>query len=160
MADVNVRIRLNNAKIRALTQQGGDVYDWAEDVAAPVLLRAVKARTPIGSGHMHRNMGIRDVQGGGREVTIQIGTKGVPYANRVIRGTGGRAAQYGRDGKNYPIGASMVGRGVPFGNVNRRPGKRVSWARPAMFAKGFSGQAPNNFMREGLRAGFRQLGLY
>lgn len=160
MANANVRVRLNNAKIRAMTQQGGDVYDWAEDEAAPVLLRAIKARTPIGSGRMHRGMGIRDVQGGARETVIQIGTRGVPYATRVIRGTGGRAAQYGGDGKNYPIGASMVRRGVPFGNVNRRPGKRVSWAAPTMFARSFRGQEPNDFMREGLRAGFRQLGLY
>jgi hypothetical protein len=155
-----VRVRLNNAKIRSLTSPGGDVYDWAEDVAAPVLLKHIKRRTPIGSGNMHRKMFILDVQGGGRETVVDIGTKGVPYATRVVRGTGGRSAQYGRDGKNYPIGHSMVGRGIPFGNVNRRPGKRVSWAKPAMFAKGFSGQEPNNFMRDGLRAGFRELGLY
>jgi hypothetical protein len=159
MPNSSVRVRLNNAKISRMTQQGGDVYDWAEDVAAPVLLRAIKARTPIGSGHMHRNMGIRDVQGSRRETIIQIGTQGVPYATRVIRGTGGRSAQYG-GGKNHPIGASMVRRGIPFGNVNRRPGKRVSWATPTMFARSFRGQEPNDFMREGLRAGFRQLGLY
>jgi len=141
------------------------VYDWVEDDFAPVALREVKVRTPIRSGNLNRRMRILDVIGGPRETIVRVGATGVldnqgrPYVMKVIRGTGGHGARYGGDGKNYPIGAALVRDGVPFGNVNRRPGKRVSWAKPAMYAKSFRGQSANNFMQEGLRAAMRKTGL-
>lgn len=158
------RIRLNNAKIRGLTMTGGDVYDWVEDDFGPMALREVKVRTPIRSGNLHRAMRVLDVIPGARETTIRIGARGVvdnkgkPYIHKVIRGTGGHGVQYGGDGKNYPIGFALMADGVPFGMVNRRPGKSAPGA-PTMFAKNFRGQAPNNFMQEALRAAMRKVGL-
>jgi len=159
------RVRLNNAKIRGLTLSGGDVYDWVEDEFAPVALREIKIRTPIRSGNLNRKMRILDIIPGARETTVRVGAQGVvdnqgrPYIHKVIRGTGGHGVRFGGDGKNYPIGAALGRDGVPFGNVNRRPGKRVSWAKPTMFAKSFRGQAANNFMQEGMRAAMRKVGL-
>lgn len=157
------RIRLNNSKIRALTA-GGDVYDYVEDRVGPVVLAEIKARTPIRSGNMNRKMKVLDVIPGARETTLRVGARGVvdsrgrPYIHKVIRGTGGHGVQYGGDGKNYPIGFALMADGVPFGKVNRRPGKSAPGV-PTMFAKNFRGQAPNNFMQEGLRAALRKLGL-
>jgi hypothetical protein len=157
------RIRLNNAQIRALTM-GGDVYDYVEDTVGPAVLREIKARTPIRSGNMHRKMQILDVVPGPRETTVRVGARGIvdskgkPYIHKVIRGTGGHGVQFGGDGKNYPIGFALMGDGVPFGQVNRRPGKSAPGV-PTLFAKNFRGQAPNNFMQEGLRAAMRKLGL-
>jgi len=158
-----VRVRLNNAKIRGLTGSGGAVYDWVEDRFAPMALREIKNRTPIRSGNMNRKMKVLDVIGGARETTVRIGAQGVvdnqgkPYIHKVIRGTGGHGVQYGGDGKNYPIGFALMGDGVPFGQVNRRPGKSAPGV-PTMFAKNFRGQAPNDFMQEGLRAAMRKVG--
>lgn len=159
-----VRVTLNNSKIRALTM-GGDVYDYVEDKVGPAVLREIKVRTPIRSGSMHRKMRVLDVIPGPRETVVRVGARGVvdnrgrPYIHKVISGTGGHGAKYGGDGKNYPIGFALGKDGVPFGNVNRRPGKRVTWAKPAMAAKSFRGQAPNSFMQDGMRAALRKLGL-
>lgn len=159
-----VRVRLNNSKIRALTMRGGDVYDYVEDRVGPQVLREIKQRTPIGSGQLHRKMKVLDVDAGPRETTLRVGARGVVdnqgrgYVMKVIRGTGGRSARYGGDGKNYPIGASMAKRGVSFGSVNRRPGKRAPGV-PTMFAKSFRGQSANSFMQDGMRAALRKLGL-
>lgn len=160
-----VRVRLNNSKIRALTGPGGDVYDYVEDEVGPVMLREIKVRTPIRSGNMHKKMQVLDVIPGPRETVLRVGARGVvdsqgkPYIHRVIRGTGGHGMKYGGNGKNHPIGFALGRDGVPFGNVNRRPGKRVSWARPTMFARTFRGQAANDFMQQGMRAALRKLGL-
>lgn len=159
-----VRVTLNNSRIRALTM-GGAVYDYVEDTVGPTILREIKVRTPIRSGKTNRAMRILDVIPGPRETVVRVGVRGVvdsqgkPYIHKVIRGTGGHGAKFGGDGKNYPIGFALGQDGVPFGNVNRRPGKRVSWARPTMFAKSFRGQAPNSFMQDGMRAGMRKLNL-
>lgn len=159
-----VRVTLNNSRIRALTM-GGDVYDYVEDKVGPAVLREIKVRTPIRSGSMNRKMRVLDVIPGPRETVVRVGARGVvdnrgrPYIHKVIRGTGGHGAKYGGDGKNYPIGFSLGKDGVPFGNVNRRPGKRVTWAKPAMAAKSFRGQEPNSFMQDGMRAALRKLGL-
>jgi len=158
-----VRVRLNNSKIRALTM-GGDVYDYVEDRVGPAVLREIKNRTPIRSGNLNRKMQVLDVIPGPRETTVRVGARGVvdnkgkPYIHKVIRGTGGHGVQFGGDGKNYPIGFALMGDGVPFGQVNRRPGKSAPGV-PTLFAKNFRGQAPNDFMQEGLRAGLRKLGL-
>lgn len=161
-----VRVTLNNAQIRALTGlPTGAVYDWCEDEAAPVFLKEIKVRTPIRSGQMHRKMKVLDVIPGPRETVIRVGARGVldnkgkPYIHKVIRGTGGHGAKYGGKGKIHPIGFALGRDGVPFGNVNRRPGKRVSWAKPAMAARTFRGQEPNDFMQQGMRAAMRKLGL-
>lgn len=160
-----VRVTLNNSKIRRLTGPGGDVYEYVEDTVGPAILREIKVRTPIRSGNLHRKMKVLDVIPGARETVVRVGARNVldnrgrPYIHKVISGTGGHGAKYGGDGKDYPIGAALVRDGVPFGNVNRRPGKRVSWARPAMYAKTFRGQEANDFMQQGMRAGMRKLGL-
>lgn len=160
-----VRVTLNNAKIRALTGVRGDVYDYVEDQVGPTILREIKVRTPIRSGNLHKKMKVLDVIPGARETVVRVGARNVldnrgrPYIHKVIAGTGGHGVRYGGDGKNYPIGAALARDGVPFGNVNRRPGKRVSWARPAMYARTFRGQEPNSFMQDGMRAGMRRLNL-
>lgn len=158
-----VRVKLNNSKIRALTM-GGAVYDYVEDEVGPTMLREIKARTPIRSGNLNRKMQVLDVIPGPRETVVRVGARGVvdnrgrPYIHKVINGTGGHGVQYGGGGKNYPIGFALMGDGVPFGKVNRRPGKTAPGV-PTMFAKNFRGQEPNDFMQEGMRAGMRALGL-
>lgn len=158
-----VRVRLNTSKIRALTL-GGDVYDYVEEKVGPVVLKEIKARTPIRSGNLNRKMQVLDVIPGPRETVVRVGARGVvdnrgrPYIHKVIKGTGGHGVQYGGGGKNYPIGFALMGDGVQFGKVNRRPGKSAPGV-PTMFAKNFRGQEANDFMQEGLRAGLRALGL-
>lgn len=158
-----VRVRLNNSKIRALTM-GGDVYDYVEDRVGPTILREIKIRTPIRSGNLNRKMQVLDVIPGPRETVVRVGARGVvdnkgkPYIHKVIRGTGGHGVQFGGRGKNHPIGFALMGDGVAFGKVNRRPGKSAP-GPPTMFAKNFRGQGPNDFMQEGMRAGMRDLGL-
>lgn len=160
-----VRVRLNNAKIRGLTgRRGGAIYDYVADEVGPLAVKNIKARAPIRSGRLNRAIKILDVIAGARETTLRVGAKGVvneqgkPYVMKVVRGTGGRGVQYGGSGKNHPIGFALMGDGVQFGKVNRRPGKNAP-GPPTMFAKTFTGQEPNDFMQEGMRATLRDLGL-
>lgn len=160
-----VRVTLNNSKIRGLTGVRGEVTEYVYEEVGPTILREIKVRAPIRSGNLNRRLKVLEVIPGARETVVRVGARGVldnqgkPYIHKVIRGTGGHGAKYGGSGKNHPIGAALVADGVPFGNVNRRPGKRVSWAAPAMYARTFRGQDPNSFMQDGMRAGMRKLGL-
>lgn len=160
-----VRVRLNNSKIRGLTgRRGGAIYDYVADEVGPLAVKEIKQRTPIRSGRLHKAIKVLDVIPGPRETVLRVGAKGVvndqgqPYAMKVVRGTGGRGVQYGGKGKNHPIGFALMGDGVQFGKVNRRPGKSAP-GPPTMFAKNFTGQDPNDFMQEGLRAALDTLGL-
>lgn len=160
-----VRIALNNSKIRGLTgRRGGAIYDYVADEVGPLAVKEIKVRTPIRSGRLHRAIKVLDVIPGARETVLRVGAKGVvneqgqPYVMKVVRGTGGRGVQYGGKGKNHPIGFALMGDGVQFGKVNRRPGKSAP-GPPTMFAKNFTGQDPNDFMQEGLRAALDALGL-
>lgn len=160
-----VRVRLNNAKIRGLTgRRGGAIYDYVADEVGPLAVKNIKARTPIRSGRLHQAIKIIDVIPGPRETVLKVGAKGVvndqgqPYVMKVVRGTGGRGVRYGGSGKNHPIGFALMGDGVPFGKVNRRPGKSAP-GPPTMFAKSFTGQEPNSFMQDGMVATLDQLGL-
>lgn len=159
-----VRVTLNNSKIRRLTGPRGDVTEYVYEEVGPTILREIKARTPIRSGNMQRKMKVLEVIPGARETIVRVGARGVvdnrgkPYIHKVIRGTGGHGVQFGGGGKNYPIGFALMGDGVPFGKVNRRPGKSAP-GPPTMFAKNFRGQEANDFMQEGMRAGMRKLGL-
>lgn len=162
MARTTVTVRLNRARIRAMTLPGGDIYDTVEDQIAPAILRDVKQRTPIGSGNMHRAMRILDVSGGPREVVAKIGVDDPivnRYIHRVIRGTGGASARWqSTSGRPMPVGAALVRRGVPFGNVSRRPPKKGRLPH-RMFAATVRGQEPNNFMQRGMRAALTRLGF-
>ena len=160
-----VRVRLNNSKIRGLTgRRGGAIYDYVADEVGPLAVKNIKARTPIRSGRLHRAIRIIDVIPGPRETVLKVGAKGVvndqgqPYVMKVVRGTGGRGVQYGGKGKNHPIGFALMGDGVQFGKVNRRPGKSAP-GPPTMFAKNFTGQEANSFMQDGMRATLDELGL-
>lgn len=160
-----VRVRLNNSKIRGLTgRRGGAIYDYVADEVGPLAVKNIKVRTPIRTGTLHKAIKVLDVIPGPRETVLRVGARGVinkdgqPYAMKVIRGTGGRGARYGGRGKNHPIGAALIKDGVPFGRVNRRPGRSAP-GRPLMFAKSFTGQEPNSFMQDGMRATLDQLGL-
>ena len=159
------RIRLNNSKIRSLTgRRGGAIYDYVADEVGPLAAKEIKQRAPIRSGRLHRAIKVIDVIPGPRETTVRVGAKGVvneegkPYVMKVVRGTGGRGVQFGGKGKNHPIGFALMGDGVQFGKVNRRPGKSAPGV-PTLFAKNFTGQDSNDFMQEGMRAALDALGL-
>lgn len=160
-----VRVTLNNSKIRGLTgRRGGAIYDYVADEVGPLAVKNIKARAPIRSGRLHRAIKVLDVIPGARETVLRVGAKGVvndqgkPYVMKVVRGTGGHGVQFGGKGKNHPIGFALMGDGVPFGKVNRRPGKNAP-GPPTLFAKNFTGQEPNDFMQEGMRITLRELGL-
>lgn len=160
-----VRVTLNNSKIRGLTgRRGGAIYDYVADEVGPLAVKNIKARAPIRSGRLHRAIKIIDVIPGPRETVLRVGATGVvndqgkPYVMKVVRGTGGRGVQYGGKGKNHPIGFALMGDGVQFGKVNRRPGKSAP-GPPTLFAKNFTGQEPNSFMQDGMRATLDELGL-
>jgi hypothetical protein len=60
---------------------------------------------------------------------------------------------------NRPIGYTMVGRGIPFGNVNRAPGKRYPGV-PAMFTSGpVRGFGGNDILTRGMNLALGRRGL-
>lgn len=153
---VRSSFRLSERGIQRLLR--GDIGDFAEDISRTAYVRA-RRRVPQGSGALFR--GIRDegVEYDRSGVTGTVSCT-APHVGYVIYGTGGASAIHGSGrGENYPIGAAMVQRGVPFGNVNRSPG-RVGRRPHRMFSNQFRGQDPNNFLAEALQVALNRQGIF
>lgn len=134
-----------------------DIGDLADDINTDAY-RSARRSVPKGSGELFN--GIRN-EGVSFTRSAAIGTLSctAPHVGYVIFGTGGPSVKHGDGVTNYPIGAAMVRRGVPFGNVNRSPGK--SGRRPHLaYAKRFRGQEPNNFLARALQRAMTRNGFF
>lgn len=140
---VTTEFRVNERGIQRLLTT--DIKDFVDELSRDSY-RAARQIVPIGSGRLAA--GIRQEaarRSGVYEMTGAISAT-APYVGHVIYGTGGESAIHGAGrGRVYPIGAAMVRRGVPFGNVNKRPGQ-VGRQPHRKFSNKFRGQDPNNFL--------------
>lgn len=146
--------RVNERGIQSLLH--GDIGDFVDDVNEDAY-RSARRSVPVGTGEL-----LASIKNEGVTFT-RLGATGsisatAPYVGAVIGGTGGASRIYGGGGKNHPIGAAMIRRNVPFGQVNRRPGK--SGRRPhLMFARKFRGQEANNFLARALERAMVRHGI-
>lgn len=137
---VTTSFRVREAGIQRLLHT--DIGDLADDINTSAY-RIARQIVPIGSGTLLA--GIRD-EGVSFTRSAAVGTLSctADHVGFVIGGTGGANVIHGR-GKRHPIGAALVGRGVPFGQANKRPGR--GGRKPSkMFSQKFRGQEPNNFL--------------
>lgn len=152
MADVRVRVTIDQRALDRLVRDGGLVGDYMEDVAEDATRKA-RSRAPISSGELSRGIDW-ELTARRDRVTITVGTTGVDHASYYLLGHAGIPG-----GKKRPIGAALVGRGVPFGNVNRRPGRRYP-GTPAMYTSGaIRGFAGNNVIAQALDEELARRGL-
>lgn len=134
-----------------------DIGDLADDITTDAY-RSARRSVPKGSGALFN--GIQN-EGVSFTRSAAVGTLSctAPHVGFVIQGTGGASVIHGSGGKNHPIGAAMLQRGVPFGNVNRSPG-RVGRRPHTMYAKRFRGQEPNNFLARALERAMERAGFF
>lgn len=134
-----------------------DIGDLADSINTDAY-RSARRSVPQGTNALFngiRNDGVHFT----RSAAIGTISCTAPHVGYVIGGTGGASAVYGNTGKNYPIGAALVQRGIPFGKVNRSPGR--SGRRPhKMFSKKFRGQEPNNFLARALNRAMERHGYF
>lgn len=152
MADVRVRVTIDQRALDRLVRDGGLVGDYMEDVAEDATRKA-RSRAPISSGELSRGIDWEMTSARDR-CTISVGTSGVPHASHYLLGHAGVPG-----GKKRPVGAALVARGVPFGNVNRRPGRRYP-GQPSMFTSGpIRGFAGNNIVAQAVDEELARRGL-
>jgi hypothetical protein len=134
-----------------------DIGDLADDITTDAF-RSARRSVPKGTGGLFN--GIRN-DGVSFTKSTAIGTLSctAPYVGAVIGGTGGASRVYGNGRTNYKIGAALMERGIPFGNVNRSPGK-VGRRPHSMYAKRFRGQEPNNFLARALERAMARAGFF
>lgn len=132
-----------------------DIGDLADSINTDAY-RSARRSVPQGTGALFN--GIKN-EGVSFTRSAAVGTLSctAPHVGFVIQGTGGASVIHGSGGKNHPIGAAMIKRGVAFGKVNRKPGK--TGRRPhTMYAKRFRGQDPNNFLARALERAMERHG--
>ena len=150
---VTTSFRVREAGIQRLLHT--DIGDLADDINTSAY-RVAKQIVPIGSGALSagiRNEGVSFT----RSAAVGKLSCTAPHVGFVIGGTGGSNAIHGT-GKNHPIGAALVKRGVPYGLANRRPG-RAGRKPSAMYAKRFRGQESNNFLARALEIAMARQGF-
>jgi hypothetical protein len=134
-----------------------DIGDFADDVTTAAY-RSARQGVPKGSGALFagiRNDGVTYTR------STAVGTLSctAPHVGFVIQGTGGSSVIHGNGRTSYPIGAALTQRGIPFGKVNRSPGR--TGRRPhLMFSKHFRGQEANNFLARALERAMERQGFF
>jgi hypothetical protein len=134
-----------------------DIGDLADDITNDAY-RSARRSVPQGRGTLFNGIS-NDGVDFTRSTAIGTISCTAPHVGFVIQGTGGSSAIYGNGRTNHPIGAALVQRGVPFGNVNRSPG-RVGRRPHLMFAKRFRGQEANNFLARALERAMERNGFF
>lgn len=134
-----------------------DIGDFADDVNTDAY-RSARRGVPKGSGALFNGIS-NDGVSFTRSSAIGTISCTAPHVGYVIFGTGGASVKHGDGVTNHPIGAAMVRRGVPFGNVNRSPGK-VGRQPHLAYAKRFRGQEPNNFLAKALERAMQRRGFF
>jgi hypothetical protein len=134
-----------------------DIGDLADDIATDAY-RSARRSVPKGTGALFNGIS-NDGVSFTRSVAVGTLACTAPHVGYVIGGTGGASIKYGNPRTNHPIGAALVRRGIPFGNVNRSPGK-VGRKPHLMFAKKFRGQEANNFLARALERAMERNGFF
>lgn len=151
--DVAVDVRISQRQLDLLVRDGGPVHEYMEDVAHEAFVDA-RRRCPQSSGELFAGIQ-EEVSTNGRDIcTATLGTEGVGHAYYYLLGHGPIPATNHR-----PIGAALVERGVAFGMVNRKPGKK--WrGTPRMYTNGpVAGFDGNNILLKAMNAALARNGL-
>jgi len=150
---VSVEVRINQRAIDRFVQPGGDVYEWSWEVVLRAR-RSARRRAPIGTGRLASSIEATIEEDSVSQVTVTLGTDGVPYAADYFLGHAGSPGR-----RNRPIGASMIRRGMANGQVNKRPGRRYP-GTPTLFTNGpVAGFDGNNILAKAMAEAYAAEGL-